>query len=202
MNIISRTLDLWFVFFCGLVNLSCEWAALCNRHSSCCERLSISAAAETSSTSFARSRYNHALLLSLNAKNTALAPDVCKRLCLLGIYDRNQTCPLWKGTKRPYRAGCRHRGKTVDTIRQKHPLTRYADIICSCFPICDGLLPTNLVGHLCSAQLADCVDQLGISPGSHRRRRLARKRPYRGGRCKQGWTKILWKSGRLKYSDL
>ena len=165
-------------------------AALCNRHSSCCERLSISAAAVTSSTSFARSRYSRALLLSLDTPNTALAPDVCKRLCSLGIYDRNQACPLWKRKKRPYRAGCRHRGKTVDTIRQKHPLslTRYAEKLCSSFTISDGLLPTNLVGHVCSAQLSDRVDQLGISPGSHRRRRTARKRPYRGGRRQQGRT--------------
>ena len=41
---------------------------------------------------------------------------------------------------------------------------------------------------MCLAQLVDSVDQLGISPGSHRRRRPARKRPYRGGRCKQGKT--------------
>ena len=39
-----------------------------------------------------------------------------------------------------------------------------------------------------SAQLADGIDQLGISPGSHRRRRPARKRPYRGGRCKKVQT--------------
>ena len=172
------------------MNLPWQMAALCNPQSWCCERLSISTVADTSSTSFARSRYSHALLLSLNAPNTALAPDVCKRLCLLGIYDRNQACPLWKRKKRPYRAGCRHRGKTVDTIRQKHPLslTRYADKFCSCFAISDGLLTTNLVGHVCSAQLSDCVDQLGISPGSHRRCRPARIRPYRGGHCKQGQT--------------
>ena len=41
---------------------------------------------------------------------------------------------------------------------------------------------------MCSAQLADRVDQLGISPGSHRRRRPARKLPYRGGRRQQGRT--------------
>ena len=41
---------------------------------------------------------------------------------------------------------------------------------------------------MCSAQLSDLVDQLGISPGSHRRRRPGRKRPYRGGRRKQGQT--------------
>ena len=115
-----------------------------------------------------------------------------KSLCLLGICNWNQAWPLWKRKKRPYRAGCRHRGKTVDTIRQKHPLslTIYADKLCSCFAISDGLLPTNLEGHVCLAQLSDCVDLLGISPGklSHRRRRPARKRPYRGGRCKQGWT--------------
>ena len=44
------------------------------------------------------------------------------------------------------------------------------------------------MGHVCSAQLSDRVDQLGISPGSHRRRRPGRKRPYRGGRRKQGRT--------------
>ena len=109
---------------------------------------------------------------------------------LLGIYDRNQACPLWKRQKRPYRVGFIRRGKTVDTIKQKHPLnlTRYADKLCSCFAISDGLLPTNLVGHVCSAQLSDHVDQLGISPGSHRRRRPGRKRPYRGGRRQQGRT--------------
>ena len=41
---------------------------------------------------------------------------------------------------------------------------------------------------MCSAQLSDRVDQLGISPGSHRRRRPGRKRPYRGGRRQQGRT--------------
>ena len=141
-------MDLWFVFFCGLCESAMAMTALCNRQSSCCERLSISAAAETSSTSFARNRYSRALLLPLNAQNTALTPDVCKRLCSLGICDQNQACPLWKRKKRPHRAGCRHQGKTADTIRQKHPLTRYADKICSCFPISDGLLPTNLVGHV------------------------------------------------------
>ena len=49
---------------------------------------------------------------------------------------------------------------------------------------------------MCSAQLADRVDQLGISPGSHRRRRSARKRPYRGGRHKQSWTIPVIVSGR------
>ena len=114
------------------------------------------------------------------------------------IYDRNQACPLWKRQKRPlwkrqkrpYRAGFIHQGKTVDTIKQKHPLclTSYADKLYSCFAISDGLLHTNLVGHVCSAQLSDRVDQLGISPGSHRRRRPWRKRPNRGSRRKQGWT--------------
>ena len=172
--------------FVDSVNLSWQMAALCNRQSSCCERLSISAAVETPSTSFARSRYSRALLLSLNVPNTALAPDICKRLCSPGIYDQNQACPLWKTKKRPYRARYRHQDTTVDTIRQKHQvsLTRYADKLCSCFAISDGLLPTNLEGHVCSAQLSDRVDQLGISPGSHRRRRPARKRPYHGGRCK------------------
>ena len=60
------------------VNMPWQVAALLNRQSSCCERLSISVAAETSSTSFPRSRYSRALLLSLNAPNTTLAPDVCK----------------------------------------------------------------------------------------------------------------------------
>ena len=172
------------------VNLPWQMAALRNRQSSCGERLSISAAAETSSTSFPRSSYSRALLLSLNAPNTALAPDGCKRLCSLGIYDRNQACQLWKRQERPYRARFIRRGKTVDTIKQKHllSLTRYADKLCSCFAISEGLLPTNPVGHVCSAQLSDRVDQLGISPGSHRRRRPGRKRPYRGGRRKQGRT--------------
>ena len=156
-------------------------AALSNRQSSCCERISISAAAETSSTSFPRSRYSRTLLMSLNTPNNVLAPDVCERLCSLSIYDRNQSCPLWKRQKRPYGAGFIRRGKTVDIMTQKHPLslTRYADKLCSCFAISDGLLPTNLVGHVCSAQLSDRVDQLGISPGSHRRRRPGGKRPYR-----------------------
>ena len=102
----------------------------------------------------------------------------------------NQDSPLWKRKKRLYRAGCRDLGKTVDTIRQKNPLslTRYADKFCSFFTISDGLLHTNLEGHVSSAQLSDCVNQLGISPGSHRRRRPGWKRPYCGGRCKQGRT--------------
>ena len=178
--------------FVASVNLPWQMAVLRNRQSSCCERISISAAAETSSTSFPRSRFSRALLLSLNTPNTVLALDVCKRLCSLGIYDRNQACPLWKRQKRPYGAGFIHRGKTVDTIKQKHPLnltrSRYADKLCSCFAISDGLLSTNLVGHVCSAQLSDRVDQLGISPGSHRRRRPGSKRPYRGGRRQQGRT--------------
>ena len=178
-------MDLWFFFFCSL----CESVlALCNRHSWCCEHLSISATTETSPISFARSTYSRALLLSINAQNTALAPDICRRLCSLDIYNRNQACPLWKRKKRSHGAGCRHRGKTVDTIRQKHPLTRYADKTCSCSPISEGPLPTNLVGHVCSAQLSDRVDQLGVSPGSHRRRRPGRKRPYHGSRRKQGRT--------------
>ena len=165
-------------------------AALCNRQSTCCERISISAATETSSTSFPRSRCSRALLLSLNTPNTVLAPDVCKRLCSMGIYDRNQACPLWKRQKRPHGAGFIRHGKTDDTIKQNHPLslTRYADKLCSSFAITDGLLPTNLVGNVCSAQLSDCVVQLGISPGSHRRRRPGRKSPCRGSRRKQGRT--------------
>ena len=123
-------------------------AALRNRQSSCCERIiSISTAAETSSTSFPRYRYSRALLPSLNTPNTVLAPDVCKSLCSLGIYDRNQACLLWKRQKRSYGVGFIRRGKTVDTIKQKHPLclTSYADKLCFCFAISDGLLPTNLV---------------------------------------------------------
>ena len=50
----------------------------------------------------------------------------------------------------------------------------------------DSLPPTNLVPHVCSAQLADRVDQLGISPSSHRRRRPARKRLFRGGSSQAG----------------
>ena len=174
--------------FVASVNLPWQMAALRNRQSSCCERISISisAKAETSSISFTRSRYSRALLLSLITPNTVLAPDVCKRLCSLGSYDRNQACPLWKRQKRPYGAGFIRQGKTVETIKQKHPLslTRYADKLCSCFAISDG----DLVGDVCLAQLFDCVDQLGISPGSHRRRRPGRKRPYRGGRRQQGRT--------------
>ena len=167
-----------------------QMAALRNRQSSCCERLSISSAAETSSTSFPRYGHSRTLLLSINAPNTALAPDFCKRLCSLGIYDGNQASRLWKRLKRPYGSGFIRRGKTVDNIRQKRPLslTRYADKLCSSFAISDDLLPTNLVGHVRSAQLSDRVDQLGISPGSHRRRRPGRKRPYSGGRRKQGCT--------------
>ena len=115
--------------FVASVNLLWQIAALRNRQSSCCESISISAAAETSSTSFPRSRYSRTLLLSLNTPNTVLAPEVCKRLCSLGIYDRNQACLLWKRQKRPLGAGFIRRGKTIDTIKQKHPLslTRYAD---------------------------------------------------------------------------
>ena len=122
VNIIPRNRGFMVRFLLWTrVNLSWQMAALHNRHSSCCARLAISAAAQPSPTSFARSRHSRALslLLSLNAQNTALAPDVCSRLC----YDPNKTCSLWKRKKRPYRAGCRHRGKTVDTVRQKHPLT-------------------------------------------------------------------------------
>ena len=59
--LLCETVDLWFVFFCGLV-LTCHWqmAALCDRHSSCCERLANSAAAQPSSASFARSKYSRA----------------------------------------------------------------------------------------------------------------------------------------------
>ena len=175
--------------FVDSVNLPWQMAALCNHQSSCCERLSIPTTAETISTSFTRSRYSHVLLLSFNASNTTLASDVCKRLCSIGICNRNQACTLWKRKKRPYRARCRHRGKTVDTIRQKHPLslTRFADKLYFCFSISDSLLPTNLEGRVCLAQLSDRIDQLGISQGRHQRHRPARTCPYRGSRCKQGW---------------
>ena len=42
--------------------------------------------------------------------------------------------------------------------------------------------------YVCSAQLAERIHQLGLAPGDHRCRRPARKRPYRGGRRKQGRT--------------
>ena len=42
--------------------------------------------------------------------------------------------------------------------------------------------------YVCSAQLAERIHQLGHAPGDHRCRRPARKRPYRGGRRKQGRT--------------
>ena len=184
MNIILRNRGFMVRFLLWSLNLSWQMAALCNRHSSCCERLLISAATETPPTSFARSRYSRALLLSLNTQNTALAPDVCRRLCSLDIHDRNRACPSWKRKTRPHRAECRHQSKTVDTIRQKQLLTRYTHKPCSCPPISDDLLPTNLVLRVCSAQLADRVDQLG----SHCRRRPARKFPYSGGCCKQGQT--------------
>ena len=52
-------MDFWFVFvffvflfFVAFVNLPWQMAALCNRQPSCCERLSIYATAETTSTSF------------------------------------------------------------------------------------------------------------------------------------------------------
>ena len=89
---------------------------------------------------------------------------------------------------RSCRAGRRHWGKTVDTVLQKHPLTKYSDKNCSCSPIFHSLLPKNLAPYVCSAQLADRVDQLGISLGRYRRRKPARKRPYCGGRRKQGRT--------------
>ena len=97
-------------------------ASLYNRHVLCCARLKISAAAQPSLTSFARSRCSRALLLSLNAPNTAFDPDVCSRLCFLVIHDRNQACSLCKKKKkkekkkkkkRPYRGRCTHGGKTV-----------------------------------------------------------------------------------------
>ena len=61
---------------------------------------------------------------------------------------------------RLYRSRCRN--------RQTHPLTTCAGKTSSCSPASDGLLPTNLIPHVCSAQLADRVDQLGIYLGSHR----------------------------------
>ena len=42
--------------------------------------------------------------------------------------------------------------------------------------------------YVCSAQLAERIHQLGLAPGDQRSRRPARKRPYRGGRRKQGRT--------------
>ena len=42
--------------------------------------------------------------------------------------------------------------------------------------------------YVCSAQLAERIHQLGLAPGDQRCRRPARKRPYRGGRRKQGRT--------------
>ena len=42
--------------------------------------------------------------------------------------------------------------------------------------------------YVCSAQLAECIHQLGLAPGDHCCHRPARKRPYRGGRRKQGRT--------------
>ena len=90
--------------------------------------------------------------------------------------------------KDPRGAGHRHRGKTEDAVRQKNPLTRCTDKTGSCSPSTDIVLPTNLVPHVCSAQFVDRVDQLGIFPGRHRRRRAAKKRPYCRGRFKQGLT--------------
>ena len=71
-------------------------AALSNRQSSCCERLSICAAAETSPTSFARSRYIHALLLSLNAPKHS-CPRCLQKTLLSRHLDRNQ---VWLGACR------------------------------------------------------------------------------------------------------
>ena len=42
--------------------------------------------------------------------------------------------------------------------------------------------------YVCSAQLAERVHQLGLAPGGRYCRRPARKRPYSGGRRKQGRT--------------
>ena len=116
--------------FVHTVNLPWQMAAVCNHQSSCCERLSISAATEISSSPFARSRYGRALLLSLNAQDTALAPGVCKRLLarhfrsgpgLPVVEEKEKTIQSWVQTPR----------QAVDTIRQKHPLrfTRYAEKI-------------------------------------------------------------------------
>ena len=82
--------------FVASVNLPWQMATLRN---SCCERLSISAAAETSWTFFPRSRYSRALLLALNAPNTTLAPDICEGLCSMGIYDRNQAARCGRDRK-------------------------------------------------------------------------------------------------------
>ena len=55
-------------------------------------------------------------------------------------------------------------------------------------PPSGSLLRTNLLANMCLSQLAERVDKLGISPGSYRRSRPEKKRPYRGGRRKQGRT--------------
>ena len=52
--------------FVAFVNLPWQMVALCNRQPSCCELLSIYTSAETTLTSFTRSTYSRALLLSLN----------------------------------------------------------------------------------------------------------------------------------------
>ena len=97
MNIISGSFS-----FVASVNLPWQMAALRNRQSSCCERISISAAAETSSTSFPRSRYSRTLLLSLNTPNTVLAPDV--RLLLAGHLRSELGLPVVEETEKTIRS--------------------------------------------------------------------------------------------------
>ena len=96
-------------------------AALCNRHSSCCEEflLQLNIADFLCPTAVIKCPEHYS------------CPRCMQKTFTLDIYDRNQACLLWKTKKRPYRAGCRPRDKTVDTIRQKHPLTRYTDKTCS-----------------------------------------------------------------------
>ena len=53
--------------------------------------------------------------------------------------------------------------------------------------------------YVCSAQLAERVHQLGIAPGGRHCCRPARKRPYRGGRRKQGKTIPIIISNRPAY---
>ena len=112
VNIIPRNQRLVARFLLSTrVYLSWQMAALYNCHSAYSARLAISAADQPAPLVFARSRYSRALLLSLNAKNTVLAPGVCSRLCLLGIHHLSQPCWLQKRKKRPHRAGRRHRVK-------------------------------------------------------------------------------------------
>ena len=135
-------MDLCFVFFCGLVRICHGKWPLCKtvflrvlNVLQCPLQLKHHRLPLLDLDTVVR-----ALLLSSKCPKHCSVPDVCRRLRSLGIYVRNQACPLWERKKRPYRAGCRHRGKTVDTIRQKPPSTRYTDKNCSCSPISDGLL--------------------------------------------------------------